>query len=82
VDFAVSTGIPSLCLHLGIPTIQLALRFNHLPIKMEVLTTPSRHPACTCMVQRQARSREATRWIAVHGTLLGVQSGSSWWTRS
>ena len=48
MDFAVSTGIPSLCLHLGIPTIQLALRFNHLPIKMEVLTTPSRHPACTC----------------------------------
>lgn len=82
MDFAVSMGIRSLCLHLVILTIQLVLRFSHLPIKMEVLMTPSRHPACTCMVQRQARSREATRWTAVHGTLLGVQSGSSWWTRS
>ena len=48
MDCAVSTGIRSLCLHLVILTIQLVLRFSHLPIKMEVLMTPSRHPACTC----------------------------------
>ena len=50
MDFAASTAILSPCPRQGIPTIQSVLKSSRLPTRMEVLTTPLRHHACTCSV--------------------------------